>query len=70
MEGVRTGPKLKILTEDQIDEIHEASLSILGRTGVRYDSSMAVERLVKSGAVLKPGSKDVVIFPEATSRTP
>jgi trimethylamine--corrinoid protein Co-methyltransferase len=65
MEGVKTGPKLKILTEDQIDEIHEASLLILGRTGVRYDSPMAVERLVKFGAVLKPDSKDVVTFPRS-----
>ena len=65
MEGVKTGPKLKILTEGQIDEIHEASLSILERTGVRYDSPMAVERLVKHGAVLKHDSKDVVIFPRS-----
>ena len=65
MEGVRTGPKLKILTEDQIDEIHEASLTMLENTGVRYDSPTAVDKLVRAGAALKHGSKDVVTFPRS-----
>ncbi len=63
MQGVKSGPKLKILSEGQIDEIHDASLAILERTGARFDSPNAVERLTKAGAVLKPGTKDVVVFP-------
>lgn len=63
MEGVKCRPKLRILSEEQVDEIHEASLSILERTGVRYDSPMALESLVRAGAVLKPGSKNIVTFP-------
>jgi len=69
MSGVKTGPKLKILSEDQIDEIHEASLEMLARTGVRYDSPMAIQRLIRSGATLKPGTKDVVLFPRALTES-
>ena len=63
MEGVKCGQKLKVLSEDQLDRIHEASLKILERTGVRYDSPDAVTRLVKNGASLKPGTTGVVTFP-------
>lgn len=63
MVGVKTGPKLKLLTDEQIEQIHDASLAMLERTGARFDSPAAVERLLKHGAGLKSGTKDVVIFP-------
>lgn len=63
MVGVKTGPKLKLLTDEQVDQIHEASIAILSRTGARFDSPAAVTRLLKNGAELKSGSKDVVTFP-------
>ena len=67
MMGIRLNPasRLKILTDDQIETIHEASLKILERTGIRYDSEDARKRLLKSGATAHPTRKGVVTFPRS-----
>lgn len=65
MEGTRHVPIMKILTEDQVDQVHEATLAILGRTGVRLDAPEAVQRLVKDGAVRKEEKPNVVLFPRS-----
>jgi hypothetical protein len=46
VKGIRLNPnsRLKVLTDDQVDMIHEASLRILERTGIRYDSEDARKR--------------------------
>ncbi len=63
MNGIRCSPSLKVLTEAQIDMIHEASLAILEKTGIRFDSEDARKRLVGVGAQMHPSRKDVVVFP-------
>ena len=63
MEGVRNPGRLKVLSDEAVDRIHEASLGILGRTGVRFDSPQAARRLVDAGAVPHPERKGVLTFP-------
>ena len=63
MEGVKVNYRLKVLTDDQVDEIHEASLKILEKTGVRFDSEDSRKRLMKAGATKHPTRKDVLLFP-------
>ncbi len=65
MEGHKINFRLKILTDDQVDAIHEASLKILERTGVRFDSENARSRLLKAGASKHPTRKDVLTFPRS-----
>ncbi len=57
--------KLELLTYDEVDRIHEASLSILGRTGLRIDSVQAQQRLLKNGAAKHPTKKNVLTFPRS-----
>ena len=62
MEGIPNPAKLQVLTNDQVDTIHETSLTILGTTGVRFDSEKAVELLLKYGATPHPTRKNVLTF--------
>lgn len=65
MIGNKVRFKLKVLTDDQVEDIHEASLKILEKTGVRFDSEGARRRLLKAGAVAHPTRKDVLTFPRS-----
>jgi trimethylamine--corrinoid protein Co-methyltransferase len=65
MEGVKVKRRLKVLTDDQVDAIHEASLKILERTGVRFDSDDTRKRLLKAGAQNHESRKDVLTFPRS-----
>jgi trimethylamine--corrinoid protein Co-methyltransferase len=67
MKGIRLNPntRLKVLTDDQVEAIHEASLSILGRTGARFDSEDARRRLFDAGASAHHERKGVVTFPRS-----
>lgn len=67
VKGIRLNPnrRLEVLTDDQLDAIHEATLRILERTGVRYDSQDARDRLVKAGASAHPTRKGVITFPRS-----
>src|SRR5687768_17770447 len=60
MNNVR--PHLRMLTEEQIQDIHQYTLTLLATTGVRVDSPSAVEMLRK-----KVGSSNV---DERTVRIP
>jgi trimethylamine--corrinoid protein Co-methyltransferase len=44
------GPQLRVLSEDQIEELHLATLEILRRTGVDVLDEEARELLNKAGA--------------------
>jgi len=65
MEGQKIRFRLKVLTDDQVEDIHEATLKILEKTGVRFDSDDARARLVKAGASPHPTRKNVVTFPRS-----
>ncbi len=65
MDGVRNRGALKVLSDDQVERIHDASLAILERTGVRFDSADAVRRLLAAGAVRHASRKDVLTFPRS-----
>lgn len=65
MEGVKVNYRLKVLTDGQVDDIHEASLRILEKTGVRFDSEDSRKRLMKAGATMHPTRKDVLLFPRS-----
>ncbi len=55
MNNVR--PRLTMLTEEQIQDIHQYTLKILETTGVRVDSPSALEMLRKRvGQLHGPGS--------------
>ena len=65
MEGIRNPTPLRVLTEEQVDAIHEASLALLGRTGARFDHEGAAQRLVDQGALRHPVRKNVLTFPRS-----
>jgi trimethylamine--corrinoid protein Co-methyltransferase len=67
MKGIKLSPnlRLRVMTDDQLETVHEASLRILERTGVRFDSEEARERLLQSGGVNHPTRKQVVTFPRS-----
>ncbi len=65
MQGIRNAGRLKVLTDDQVDRIHEASVGILETTGVRFDGEEAVRRLKELGAVPSPRRKNVLTFPRS-----
>ena len=65
MEGIRVKHKLKVISDDQVDAIEEASFKILEKTGVRFDSESARARLVKAGAVPHPSRKNIITFPRS-----
>ncbi len=56
----RAGLRLKILSDDQIKEIHSRSLEILSRTGVYVESDEAIEMLAEAGCRVQDG---IVKFP-------
>ncbi|MCJ7562796.1 MAG: trimethylamine methyltransferase family protein [Thermoplasmata archaeon] len=62
MDGIKCGLKLKVLTDGQVDAIHEATLKILEKTGVRFDSENALNRLIAAGAAKHPTRKNVLTF--------
>ncbi len=67
MRGIKLSSKtrIRVLDEDQVDAIHDASLRILEITGVRFDSENARRRLTNAGASLHPSRKGVITFPSS-----
>ena len=65
MQGIKNKGKLKVLSKDEVEKIHEATLKVLEKTGVRFDSADAVQRLVKNGALMHPSKKNVITFPRS-----
>lgn len=62
MDGIKLKFKLKVLTDEQVDEIHEATLKILEKTGIRFDSEECRKRVIKAGGATHPSRKNVVTF--------
>ncbi len=65
MQGIRNSAPLKVLTEAQVDAIHEASLALLATTGARFDDAEAIRDLLELGAVRHPSRKNVLTFPRS-----
>ncbi len=65
MQGQKIKFRLKVLTDDKVDAIEEASFKMLEKTGVRFDSADARKRLIKAGAVAHATRKDVITFPRS-----
>jgi trimethylamine--corrinoid protein Co-methyltransferase len=65
MHGIRNPGRLRVLSDEQVDAIHEASLRLLNRTGVRFDSLDAFQRLSNEGAIPHPSRKNVLTFPRS-----
>ena len=67
MKGIKLNPnvRLRVMTDDQLETIHEASLRILERTGVRFDSEEARKRLLRAGGTNHATRKQVITFPRA-----
>ncbi len=63
IQSVKNKGKLKVLADEDVDGIHEATLKILERTGLRIDSVPAQDRLLKNGAIRHPTRKNVITFP-------
>jgi len=51
------GPKLRKLSDDQLERLHHASLEILERTGVRLYEPQALELLKKKGVTVDDGNR-------------
>ncbi len=65
MQGIRNSAPLEVLTAEDVNTIHEASLKILERTGVRFDHAGARERLIERGALPHAERRNVLTFPRA-----
>ncbi len=68
MQGIKNRHQLKVLTDDQVESIHEASVKMLEKTGVRIDSEDAAKRLIKNGAARHPTRKSVLTFPASMTK--
>ena len=55
---------LRILSEEQIEQIHTSTLEVLKKTGVRFDSERALKLFKKNGCTVDY-SNNRVRFPEA-----
>ncbi len=64
MQGIRNSAPLKILSPGQVEAIHEASMKLLAKTGVRFDHEGARTRLIERGGVPHAERKNVVTFPQ------
>ena len=55
---------IELLSEDEIESIHQASLTILRDTGIDFILPEARDRLKKAGAIVEPGSDRVRFDPQ------
>ncbi len=65
MKGIPCVHRIKVLSEEQLAMIHEASLKLLERTGIRFDSADARARLLRCGALPHYSRKSVLTFPRS-----
>jgi trimethylamine--corrinoid protein Co-methyltransferase len=55
---------VELLSRDEIESIHQASLKLLRDTGINFLLPDAIDRLKKAGAIVEPGSERVRFDPE------
>jgi trimethylamine--corrinoid protein Co-methyltransferase len=50
----------EILTKDEVEKVHNASLAVLSKTGMKFDSEKLLEVLKRAGAKV---CENIGIFP-------
>jgi trimethylamine--corrinoid protein Co-methyltransferase len=65
MKGAKRRFKADVLRADEVEAIHESTLTLLERTGVQFDSGQAVKRLLANGASLREGTTNTLRFPRS-----
>ena len=63
-----TIPNYAILTDDDTQQIHEASLTVLQTTGLRLSHPLALEKLAAAGAEVKSSRDKVLLPPDMVAR--
>ena len=61
--------KIRLLSDEKIDKIHEALLEVLQKTGVRFPSQKALDILAQAGAQVDFNSQIVKIQPDLLMKT-
>jgi trimethylamine--corrinoid protein Co-methyltransferase len=61
-KGQSGGLGLRLFTDDELEELHLATLEVLEKTGLRFDDREALEILDGGGALVDPNSR-IVKFP-------
>ena len=56
-EGSEMDAKLNVLTTDEIENIYEAALHVMERTGAVIDSAVAVDILRRAGATVEDSNR-------------
>lgn len=62
-------PPTKVVSDDEIEAIHRASLSILSDFGMDFLEPEARDLLIKAGATVEPGTQRVCFDPEMVLET-
>ena len=57
-------PAFRVLSDDEMVQVHEASVRLLGKTGVRVEHEGARKMLLKAGGTKAEG-KDIIKIPES-----
>jgi len=65
IKGFKRAEGITLLSNEQLDGIHEASLTIMERSGLRFDSENARKHLLAAGCMARPDRKDVITFPRS-----
>jgi trimethylamine--corrinoid protein Co-methyltransferase len=65
VRGFKRAKGVRLLSDEQLDGIHEASLRIMERSGLRFDSENARRHLLAAGCVAHPDRKDVITLPRS-----
>jgi len=61
-------PSLTVLTPDQVERIHDATLDVLWRTGIEINHQEAIKMLCDAGAQLDAARGRVLVPPELVER--
>jgi trimethylamine--corrinoid protein Co-methyltransferase len=66
---IKPDRKIRILSDEKLDKIHEAILEVLQKTGVRFPSSKALDIFTQAGAGVDPNTQIVKIQPDLLMKT-
>ncbi len=65
VKGFKRAKGIRLLSNEQLDGIHEASLAIMEKSGIRFDSENARNHLLAAGCIAHPERTDVIRFPRS-----